>query len=371
MNKRPDPVVGGDDLPIYTFWIHAKASDSISTLSVATAASKTFSLPVPKERMLNWFSDKLFETLKEVQSVPDPGATEPGAMDEMKAQIESFVEAIWSLHSNLPFHNFEKAFHVASALSKMFGQLTCLISPVDRFAVLLASLIYDVDHPGLDNEHLLKREETFHKGKSVTQLHAFQLSWTIFSDDKYRKLREYLCAIEDDFAYFSQLTQSCVIATDVMNPILSAARKRRWEQIFACPAVDQNTSKTLEKMDRKKTKTVLEHLMLVAHLTYTSQSWNFYLDWSGRLYQEMVAAFMEGKLPSDPADSWFNREMMLFDNVVLPLLDTLGDSGPCAAIGLELFSRASDNRDQWKIRGKGKVIDIRQEFTGEKRVHFA
>ncbi|KAG7368267.1 adenylate/guanylate cyclase [Nitzschia inconspicua] len=375
VNKRPDAVVGGDDTPLDTFWVQAKSSDSISTLSVETSASKTFSLPVPKERIVTWFSDTLRDILTELQMSRQDSLTERAlpsdeTMLQLQRQIRSFVEAIGSLYSDLPFHNFENVFHGATTLSKILGQVTIEIPPVDRFSVMLAAMIREVDHPGIENDHLSKRGDAHPSGKSIIQLRAFELSLTILSDEKYDRLRSFLCPTAEDFSYFSQLIQSCVIATDVMNPIVSSARKRRWEQTFACPIQNEDLENP-GKAERKKTKVVLEHLMIVAHLSYTMRSWNFYTDWSIRLYQEMVSSFIEGKIPSDPADSWFNREMMLFDNIVLPLLDTLRDAGPCKAIGAELMTRAMDNRDQWKTKGKGMVINMRFEFTGEKRVHFA
>jgi hypothetical protein len=374
VNKRPDSIVGDDGGSWNTFWVHARTSDSISTLSVATSASKTVSLPVPRERMVDWFSDKLGEILTEVLMMRQKDSNGSDLMDqnlaEAKAQIKSFVETIWSLYSDLPFHNFEKAFHVASTLSKMLDQIQCDIPLLERFSAMFASLIYEVDHPGLDNEHMVNRGEAFPKGKSITQNHAFELSWAMLSDPKYKELCTVLCPASEDFTRFANLTQGCVICTDVMNPMLSAARKRRWEQIFDRPC-EMDDSETLERSNPRKTKAMLEHLMLAAHLTHTTQSWSFYIDWTGRLFQETVAAFMEGKVSTDPADYWFDKELMLFDNIVLPLLATLEDAEPCAAIASELLARAERNRDEWKTKGKGTVVDMRLDLTGEKRVCFA
>jgi 3'5'-cyclic nucleotide phosphodiesterase len=372
VNKRPDKVAREDNEPLCTFWVHAKMSDSISTLSVATTASKTFSLPIPKERTVNWFSDTLNEIIADVLLSRNRDATEENRdlLNELKTEIDSFVEAIWSLYADLPFHNFEKSFHVAFALSKALDQVKHDISPVERFAVMLASLIYEVDHPGLDNENLSKRGGAFPEGKSSTQLHAFELSWTIFSDQKYNRLRSVLCQNTEDFTHFSQLTKSCVVATDIMNPILSAARKKRWEQAIV-RSEGRSRSETLEKEGQRKTKTILEHLMIASYLTYTTQTWSFYTEWSGRHYQEMFFAFADGKLSADPADSWYDTELMLFDNIVLPLLQTLCESGPCSALGAELLDRAYNNRNQWKNMGKGLVVDMQLESSGEKRVHFA
>ena len=338
IHKRPDKVGFDSDEPVNTFWVHAKTSDSMSTLSFATNASKSYSQPVPKERMVKWFSDKLGELLRECTAVSQT-ESEQEISDECSMQIQYFVEAIDSLYPNHPFHNFEHAFHVASSLSRMMDQL-CFDFPrkLPKFAVMFAALISELDHPGLDNEYLTNDQSMRlgeeYKGKSITQKHAFELAWIMFSDKKYDDLRSRLCPTDEALGCFRRLVHDFVLATDVMNPMLSGARKRRWETVFEIQEqqqqLDSSSSCDLtnptcgDKAVRLKIFTILEHLMLTAHLTHTTQEWRFYIDWNERLFQEVTVAFVEGKLPKSPSsDSWYNNELMLFDNVVIPLADRL------------------------------------------------
>jgi hypothetical protein len=255
-----------------------------------------------------------------------------------------------------------------------------------KFAVMFAALISELDHPGVDNEYLTNDPSRFgeeYKGNGITQNHAFELAWIIFSDKKYQDLRSRLCPTDEALGYFRRLVHDFVLATDVMNPILSAARKRRWETVFGTEeqqqqqqnldsSCDSTNNSTTEKAVRRKIFSILEHLMLTAHLTHTTQAWSFYIDWNERLYREVTVAFVEGKVQKSPTDSWYHGELVLFDNVVIPLAERLKQNEDVFQnIGSELLVCATKNRNLWEMKGKGRVEEMRAAVTGEKRVHFA
>ena len=285
ISKRPDTVAareGGEndgncsEEEVETYWIHAKSSDSISTLSNMTSLSAYIPEQVPHERLVLWHVDQLSRILKKVlvqrepdycsgllllQTVAEGGDEDAGdtkdrpadsGMDvdvdliplgpKITGQIKAYVIAISKLYANHAFHNLDHAFLVSTSLRKMIDQSEngFNLDPLPEFAAIFAALIHELDHPGITNQELMDNKddnastkiEDDYKGKSITQFHAFHLAWIIFLDDTYTELRHALCPTDDTLAKFRTLTLDCVVSTDVMNPILSAARKRRWQKAF-------------------------------------------------------------------------------------------------------------------------------------------
>eukprot|EP00980_Cylindrotheca_fusiformis_P012781 scaffold3128_cov90-Cylindrotheca_fusiformis.AAC.2 len=135
-----------------------------------------------------------------------------------------------------------------------------------------------------------------------------------------------------------QLLVNSVMATDIFDEDLRVLRQLRWEQA----ASSVNCKATL----------VMEHVLQTSDVGHTMQSWEIYREWNERLFNEMYAAFRDGRAEKDPSESWYQGELWFFDNWVLPLTHSLKRSGALNIISEQLLEQASQNRLRWEREGQ-------------------
>ena len=66
-----------------------------------------------------------------------------------------------------------------------------------------------------------------YKNKSVLEQNSVDLVWNLLMQDKFSNLRDCICGNENEFARFRALVVNAVMATDIMDKELGAARKLR------------------------------------------------------------------------------------------------------------------------------------------------
>jgi hypothetical protein len=91
-----------------------------------------------------------------------------------------------------------------------------------------------------------------------------------------------------------------------------------------------------------------------------------YQKWNKRLFHEMHLAYVNGRHPTNPADSWYKGELWFFDNYVLPLATKLRE---CRVFGVscdEFLDYATDNRNEWEAKGQAIVAELVREVESVK-----
>jgi hypothetical protein len=81
------------------------------------------------------------------------------------------------------------------------------------------------------------------------------------------------------------------------------------------------------------------------------QHWDIYVKWNERLFREMYAAYDAGRGSKNPADHWYEGEIMFFDKYVIPLAKKLDECGVFGVSSDEYLSYANANRRQWAVQG--------------------
>jgi hypothetical protein len=102
--------------------------------------------------------------------------------DEVVNQLRGFVATVAALYRDNPFHNFEHASHVAMATVKLLSRVVnpkiegvasptdekkasmlhdytygITSDPITHFACMFWAIIHDVDHAGVSNSKLIKK----------------------------------------------------------------------------------------------------------------------------------------------------------------------------------------------------------------------
>jgi hypothetical protein len=145
--------------------------------------------------------------------------------------------------------------------------------------------------PGVPNTTLVKEESRLahkYKNKSVAEQNSVDLSWALLMEPEYEKLRNCICCNEEEYSRFRSLVVNSVMATDIMDKELGAARKNRWnmafDEVVEASVVDDTAtspSATIEVNSQaainRKATIVIEHLIQASDVSHTMQHWHIYV----------------------------------------------------------------------------------------------
>ena len=309
----------------------------------------------------------------------DPSAVE--LPDSVVQQLHDYLTTIANLYRDNSFHNFEHASHVTMSAVKLLSRITTpnidsgevkalhdhtfgiASSPLTRLSVILAAIIHDVDHTGVPNTQLVKEQASIasvYKNKSVAEQNSVDIAWDLLMHPQFEDLRHAIYVNDDELGRFRQTLVNAVMATDIMDKDLGAARKERWNRAFAeseAPLAAVATHESEYETHRKAT-VVVEHLIQASDVAHTMQHWHIYRKWNARLFEEMYKAYQDGRAERDPAESWYVGEIGFFDYYVIPLAQKLKDCGIFGVSGDEYLNYAQQNRREWESKGQQIVADM-------------
>ena len=185
--------------------------------------------------------------------------------------------------------------------------------PLVQFSVVFSALIHDAEHPGVPNATLVKENDTLaehYKGQSIAEQHSIDVAWNLLQKDEYFDLRRAIYSTEDELRRFRQLVINAVMATDIADKSLGAARKQRWNLAFAADSmVDDDKNR-----DRNRKATiVIEHLIQASDIAHTMQHWHIYRKWNERFFTECYQAYRDGRAESNPTEYWYKGEIGFYD----------------------------------------------------------
>ena len=304
-------------------------------------------------------------------------------------QLRDFVKTIASMYHANPFHSFEHAAHVTQSVTKlltrvvtpnafesdtnMLHQYTYGITsdPLAQFAVVFSALVHDVDHPGVSNATLVKEKTSLanlYQGKSVAEQNSVDIAWQLLSEPCYADLRSCIFTNTAEFKRFRQLVVNTVLATDIVDKELGAARKERWATAFE----ERDSSKALSSSFResqsvrdanRKATIVIEHLIQASDVAHTMQHWHVYLKWNQRFFNECYRGYLEGRLEKDPSEGWYQGELGFFDYYVIPLAKKLKDCEVFGVASDEYLQYAEANRREWEEKGEATVAAYLEKYN--------
>lgn len=305
---------------------------------------------------------------------------------DVMEQLQDYLQTIAALYRDNAFHNFEHASHVTMSVIKLLSRIVApshlpisgaensnknlhdhtygiTSDPLTQLAVILSALIHDVDHTGVPNSQLVKEEASIaavYKNKSVAEQNSIDIAWDLLMQDQYEDLRRVIYSTEDEFHRFRQLLVNVVMATDIMDKELGAARKARWNVAFA----ESSKEQTDETMVNRKATIVLEHIIQASDVAHTMQHWQVYRKWNARFFEESYVAFVSGRAEKNPAESWYEGEIGFFDFYIIPLAKKLKDCGVFGVSSDEYLNYAQQNRREWESNGREVVAEMVERLRG-------
>mmetsp|Transcript_12927 Transcript_12927/g.30656 ORF Transcript_12927/g.30656 Transcript_12927/m.30656 type:complete len:1240 (-) Transcript_12927:54-3773(-) len=330
----------------------------------------------------------------------DPQNLELG--EKAVAQLKEYVGLIASMYHENSFHNFEHASHVTQSVTKLLSRIVTAddidynayqykkkegneshlhkhtygitSDPITQFACAFSALIHDVDHTGVPNAQLVKEESDvalFYKNKSVAEQNSVDLAWSLMMEPEFDALRSCIYRDKEELDRFRQLVVNSVMATDIADRELGAARKARWVKAFAL--LDDESAETsglheshIDSVNRKAT-IVIEHLIQASDVSHTMQHWHVYSKWNEKLFHEMYGAFKNGRAAKDPAEFWYTGELGFFDFYIIPLAKKLKECGVFGVASDEYLNYAEANREEWERKGLDMVAKYLEDYDDEEK----
>ena len=265
------------------------------------------------------------------------------AGDDVKEQLKLFVLRLAFRYSNdAPFHNFDHACHVLMAADKLLKQLGTTLGKEQqlnswvRFTLLLGVFIGDISPAELGLDRV---SETSSARQKASFDKALETAWNLLMDKRLSELRQSICVNVHELDFFRQLLVNLVFAGDISIDRNHNEREERWSVAFTKTDKGPNIYRQLAA--------VLEQLSLASQWTHTMQVWETYKKWNACLFQELSDEFEQGVIPVDPGIGWYQQEVLLFDRVIIPLVQKLQTVNALEATGSELLKHATHNRRAW------------------------
>ena len=332
-------------------------------------------------------------------------------------ELRRYITAIAHMYRDgNPFHNFEHASHVTASTHKLLSRIVTVDTtyqtqsapshgddmmeklvdhsygitndPLTQLAVLFSAIIHDVDHPGVSNGVLVKERDAMsirYKETSVAEQNSVDLAWQLLMEDDYGALRSCIYTNTAELQRFRQLVVNAVMATDVMDKSINAARKERWNKVFSDEGGDSNdvsvdsdviqeqappkgtpSQEDATLLRNRKATIVIEHLIQASDVSHTMQHWAVYLKWNKRFFYECMKAYESGRMDTDPSANWYQGEIGFFNFYVIPLAKKLDNCGVFGVSSHEYLGYAKANRDEWVKRGEQLVQEYLQSWEDMK-----
>ncbi len=185
-------------------------------------------------------------------------------------QLRRFVRFILENYRDVPFHNFQHAYHVVISANKIMDLMLTLDSddfldgkpppafglrhdPVALMALLFAALIHDVDHKGISNRQLALEEHPLavsYNDNSINEQRSLQLAFEELLRDKYVDLRSVMFPKDIDYRFFRSTVVNAVLSTDIASPERSQLNKSKWKEAFGMERGD-DFEETSERVPRR------------------------------------------------------------------------------------------------------------------------
>lgn len=294
------------------------------------------------------------------------------------------------------------------------GLLPLATDPMLHFAMVFAGLIHDVDHHGVPNVVLVQEEHPLamkYDNISVAERNSIDIAFSVLKEPAFDALRKAMFPNKrSSYKDFYTIVNDLVLCTDIASRERQDCCRRRFVESFESNDGDarnscssNTTDDTVEllqgimendqKMNRcfplrgmkmRHTKcmqrwtqhrqgllkddsscrirriSVMEQMIQTADVAHCMQSWDVFLKWNARLFNELMFSFYAGR-SFDPRTNWFEGQIGFFNGYIIPLAERLEQ---CAVFGensgmfLEL---AMQNKLRWELEGKAFCDELTVE----------
>mmetsp|Transcript_21453 Transcript_21453/g.32423 ORF Transcript_21453/g.32423 Transcript_21453/m.32423 type:complete len:390 (+) Transcript_21453:419-1588(+) len=223
--------------------------------------------------------------------------------DDLRNDLKLLVKMVASMYHAVPYHSFDHAHHVVSAVNDLLDMLV----PVDddddddeeedeetandvttqsqqsqqsqqpkhpcshylysniplRFASVFAALIHDVDHTGIINPRLVAEDHPlalFYGGDSIAEKNSIVVGMMILMRPEFTVLRETIMfPSQGDFERFLTVVLKLIKVTDIGNAQANKTILNAWQEAFGEYNLPAQQQQVLEEGQQYSTQSFSNH----------------------------------------------------------------------------------------------------------------
>lgn len=286
-------------------------------------------------------------------------------LDNLRAFIQ-VVHDRYKSPNDVIFHNFQHVYNVLHIAYHMLrAGLDQSFTVFDVFALFVAALCHDIDHPGVNNAFMINsRSElaSLYSNDAVLERHHSAVTSKILrSGSEAVPCHDILCSLPEDFKLrFKDLVSAAILATDMTHHVdkVESVRERARRGI----AFDAGN-----EADRRELLCVLLH---TADIGAQTQATAVAIKWGRTVSNEFSAQYlkeMQLGLPLSPFMAGLDEEVKFallqtgfVSNIILPLWTAVADCFPALKVRVAMLH--TNNHVYQEIVRKG----VEAEAEGSK-----
>ncbi|KAL3762038.1 hypothetical protein ACHAWU_002134 [Discostella pseudostelligera] len=311
----------------------------------------------------------------------------------------------YSTEDSNPYHLY------SDMLTKFAFVFAAMIHDVDHQGVPNTRLVVEKD-PLVEQ----------HGRTSVAEKHSIQIAFQTLCESTYDEFRSTIFSSPDDYLHMHRIVTNVVVSTDIASPERMHSTTMRWQAAFSRPVPKTVRSsvgrlslagksplseiatvhaskpqlvpveivstmhngyertKTLKRVlevnggqsieyfsdvadddDARmalQQSVVIETMLNVADVAHSMQSWELFLFWNRRLFEELFVAFKVGRSDHEPSGDWYENQLGFYAIYVIPLAEKMKQCKVFGALGGEWVNNATFIRDRWKLEGEQITKDM-------------
>mmetsp|Transcript_20590 Transcript_20590/g.26635 ORF Transcript_20590/g.26635 Transcript_20590/m.26635 type:complete len:456 (+) Transcript_20590:347-1714(+) len=305
--------------------------------------------------------------------------------------LTNYVGQIASMYRGVNYHSFMHATHVTLSIDKMIEMMLdehneeCGGKRIDhcfglyhdtmsQLCLVFTALVHDVDHTGVCNKDLVKGGSDLaiaYNNLSIAEQHSLAIAFSVLFEPDFDNLRDAMFATSEDYLNFMDVVTELIIHTDLGSPKIKES-KNMWNKAFGEDLENALQCNNTNVADNRLKGLVMEVFIQAADVAHNIQSWENFILWNHRLYDELRHSYLQS-MGDDPTPNWFRGQISFFDGYIIPLAKKLRQCGVFGKAGGMFLSCVLENRQRWIAEGERvtKMFINTRSFTIEKDEEFA
>eukprot|EP00741_Cyanophora_paradoxa_P019347 tig00000215_g18675.t1 len=281
------------------------------------------------------------------------------------ARFAAFVSHVEDGYLENPYHNRTHAADVTQCMTFLLtrGGLGGYLTDEDRLAGVIASVIHDFEHPGVNNNFLVAVSDPLalrYNDKSPLESHHVSAAWSaLVSREDLNFLSNWpRPALKE----LRRTVIDMVLATDMAQhfEVLGAWRKRVAAGAFpplqapeVAPAAEGATASGAPPLPPEDRRLLLSVAMKAADIANAARPFELHREWSQRISEEFFAQGDREKAAGMPVSAFMDRETAnlpksqvgFSEFIVMPLFKAFGEAFPI--VESSVVASAMSNYARW------------------------
>jgi len=269
-----------------------------------------------------------------------------GLLDKFNVPRDKFSNFLGEVRNNYsrknPYHNFRHAFDVTQTVYLLLtsANAASYLSYLEIFAILIAAIVHDLGHPGLNNNFQIATSSALslrYNDRSILENHHCALAFTLLKKPENDILAN---LTEEQKKEVRNLIITSILATDLAYHMEITAS---WNSIVGKFSKDEKAHRLL----------LLQVLLKAADISNPGKPFDVAKYWANMVQEEFFAQGDLEKEKGIPVSPFMDREkpalpkmqINFIDYLVAPLFGSIREVLPSVAI---VCSRLDENHNTWK-----------------------